>query len=184
MDRLEALHNVGVVHRDLKPENFLIGTGESSNTIYLIDFGLSTQFYDYIANSHVPYNETHQLVGTPLYASLYRHRGVSHSRRDDLISLVYIFLHFLRGSLPWQDVQGTAGGRNEQMAMLKEKTKPYQLCRGFPNAVATLYDYVMLLRFDERPNYLYIRLLLRECLLASATRPLDGIRQVYDWAHH
>lgn len=39
LDRLETLHNLGLVHRDIKPENFLVGL-HSHNTIYLIDFGL------------------------------------------------------------------------------------------------------------------------------------------------
>lgn len=48
IDRLEALHSVGLIHRDLKPANMVIGLEnpedhieDQSNTIYLIDFGLT-----------------------------------------------------------------------------------------------------------------------------------------------
>jgi len=38
IDRLATLHSVGIVHRDVKPGNFVMGKGENSNVVYLIDF--------------------------------------------------------------------------------------------------------------------------------------------------
>jgi serine/threonine protein kinase len=48
VDRIEALHSVGVVHRDIKPSNFVLN--EQENKLYLIDFGLS-HFYKYASLS-------------------------------------------------------------------------------------------------------------------------------------
>ena len=48
LDRIETVHNRGLVYRDVKPENFLLGRKNSkeSNIIHLVDFGLATHYRD------------------------------------------------------------------------------------------------------------------------------------------
>ena len=45
VERLKKLHESGYVHADLKPENICIGL-DDPHRIYLIDFGLSSQWKD------------------------------------------------------------------------------------------------------------------------------------------
>ena len=100
ISRLEILHQKGYVHRDIKPENFTIGRDKFASLIYLIDFGLSKSFKD-INGHHIVYREEKGLIGTPRYASISSHLGIEQSRRDDLESLGYVLIYFLKGSLPW-----------------------------------------------------------------------------------
>jgi serine/threonine protein kinase len=39
--RLEFLHSKNFIHRDIKPDNFVIGSGNDSSQLYIIDFGLA-----------------------------------------------------------------------------------------------------------------------------------------------
>ena len=46
LKRLELMHKKDYIHRDIKPDNIMMGLGSESNTLHLIDFGLSRQVVD------------------------------------------------------------------------------------------------------------------------------------------
>ena len=95
------MHNRDLVHRDIKPENFLVGTGKRANMIYIVDYGLAKKFMDKKTKQHISFSINKQTVGTVRYSSVSSHLQRELSRRDDLESLAYIFIYFLKGRLPW-----------------------------------------------------------------------------------
>ena len=181
MDRLEALHTRGFVHRDLKPENFIIGIGDNAKTIHIIDFGLAEHFSDIVTGMHRPYSEGHEMLGTARYSSTNTHNGIAQTRRDDLISLSYILLYFIRGSLPWQDL--TVSNREpkyQQMANAKAKLKPYRLCQGLPTIFSTFITYAEQLDFEEVPNYAHLHSLINQHFVKDG----HSVDVKFDWELH
>ena len=87
------MHGLGYVHNDLKLENILVGNKDPS-TIYLIDFGLSTPFYNE-DGSHIAKKFLNKFSGNFMFASLNSCRGNNKSRRDDVQSALNIMIYLL-----------------------------------------------------------------------------------------
>lgn len=158
VQRMEYIHNKGFLHRDIKPDNFLIGLGKKQHIVYCIDYGLSKRFKDSRTGEHIPYRDGKSLTGTARYASANCHLGVEQARRDDLESIGFILVYFLKGKLPWQGLQ--AKNKNGKYDRIKEKkvaTSIEELCRGVPKEIHKYLNYCRSLKFSERPDYKGLR---------------------------
>jgi len=174
--RVEYIHNRNFLHRDIKPDNFLMGTGENVNMVYAIDFGLAKKYRDSKANQHIAYRENKQLTGTARYASIDTHLGIEQSRRDDLESIGYVLMYFIRGSLPWQGLK--ARDKTHKYARItarKTNTSIAVLTKGYPEEFGMYLEYCRCLRFEDCPDYAYLRGLFRQCL-----RRLD-LKYDFEW---
>ena len=156
LNRIENIHKHHYLHRDIKPENFLIGIHEKSNVIYLIDFGLSKRYKNPKTHQHIPYREGRALTGTARYVSINTHMGIEQSRRDDLESIGYMLIYFLKGVLPWQ---GLKNGNEKYSRIMEKKLQiPTEiLCYGLPDEITYYLKYCKSLRFEDRPDYDYLR---------------------------
>ena len=164
LKRIQTLHENNFIHRDIKPENFTIGIKKMNNTIYMIDYGLTRKYCDSHKN-HIPYKEGKNLTGTALYASIYTHKGIEQSRRDDLESLGYMMVYFCKGELPWMDVKAkNKAGKYKKIMEKKIEMKPEILCNGLTNEFMAYFKYVRELQFTEEPNYNYLLGLLNNAM--------------------
>ncbi|KAH7572116.1 hypothetical protein ACOSP7_015138 [Xanthoceras sorbifolium] len=178
INRVEFVHSKSFLHRDIKPDNFLMGLGRRANQVYVIDFGLAKKYRDSSTHQHIPYRENKNLTGTARYASMNTHLGIEQSRRDDLESLGYVLMYFLRGSLPWQGLKaGTKKQKYEKISEKKVSTSIEALCRGYPTEFASYFHYCRSLRFDDKPDYAYLKRIFRDLFIREGFQ----FDYVFDW---
>lgn len=104
--------------------------------------------------------------------------GIEQSRRDDMESLGYVMLYFCRGSLPWQGLKAATKKQKYDRIMEKKMTTPTEvLCRGFPNEFAIYLNYTRSLRFDDKPDYSYLRKIFRDLFVREGFQ----YDYVFDW---
>uniref|UniRef100_A0A1I8IAX7 Casein kinase I isoform alpha n=2 Tax=Macrostomum lignano TaxID=282301 RepID=A0A1I8IAX7_9PLAT len=178
INRIEYVHNKNFIHRDIKPDNFLMGIGRHCNKVFIIDFGLAKKFRDSRSGKHIPYREDKNLTGTARYASINAHLGIEQSRRDDMEALGYVLMYFNRGSLPWQGLQANTKKQKYQKISEKKMSTPVEsLCKGFPAEFTMYLNYCRGLRFEEAPDYMYLRQLFR-ILFRTLNHQFD---YTFDW---
>jgi len=162
-----------------------MGLRKKGNMVYIIDFGLAKRYRDPVHNNHIPYKEHKSLTGTARYASLNTHLGCEQSRRDDIESLGYVLVYFIKGHLPWQGLRAVT--KKQKYDKIKEKklgTPPEVLCSAknseeahFMHAFVNYLKICRSLKFEDRPDYTHLRCLFKN-IFTTAGFKTDF---VFDW---
>jgi len=170
---IESIHKFSIIHRDIKPQNFML----KGNEVYAIDFGFST-FYVDEHSRHLPIREHSNILGTPKYVSYYIHDGKTPSRRDDLISIGYIFIFLLCRELPWDSLKKTENIENlDEINILHPKNiqrkhlKSWDIlkdhCKNLHESLYSYLEYCYRLEYHEQPNYDLLRSMFSNLLTIS-----------------
>ena len=161
---LNKLHSIGYCHNDIKPENILIGNNSFSiNKIYLIDFGLCSKYWDFKNNKHISESKSDSFVGTFRFASKNHHcNEMTHARRDDLESLMYVLIYFLCNKLPWMIDYNkfyTKDAILNKTKNIKQDITVNEICSGASDIdeFKTALEYVRQLKFEQCPDYQYLQ---------------------------
>jgi len=163
---IESIHKLYILHRDIKPQNFMLKGGE----LFIIDFGFSAFYVDESTN-HVPIKTIENIIGTPKYVSYFVHDGALPSRRDDLISLGYIYMFLLNRELPWDalikpdtlddyDEINILHYKNQQRKALKD-----WVCIQNIQGITGYIEHCYKLDYHETPNYDLLRTFFSDDLL-------------------
>lgn len=179
LERVDTFHSRHLIHRDIKPANFVIGTGEQANIVYCVDFGLSKRYRHPKNLQHIPHRDGRSLTGTPRYASINNHLGIEQSRRDDLESIAYVLVYFLKGSLPWQGLKAKNAQKKYRLILeKKQQVSIAQLCAGCPSQFGEFLAYTRALKFDTKPDIPFLRKMFRD-LYHSQGCATSG--KLWDW---
>ena len=179
---IEKIHEKGVIHRDIKPENFMISQSriqdhedhedhqddETLKKVNIIDFGLSRIYIK--DGTHIPNKQNSSIVGTMRYISTHIHEGNVYSRRDDIISILYVIIYLLKGKLPWCGLKVESGDKRTKAEMVyevKKRTPIPNLCTGLPTIFERMLTYAYKIGFDEKPDYIYLKRLCKQELSAD-----------------
>ena len=72
-------------------------------------------------------------------------------------------MYFIRGSVPWQGLR--AGNKKEKYDRIMDKkmSTPVEiLCKNSPPEFATYLNYCRALRFEDRPDYAYLKRMFKD----------------------
>ena len=151
---LHYIHDKHIIHRDIKPDNFVMGLKKDNGTLYLLDFGLAKKYRSSKTLEQYPYIKKKKLTGTARYASIHALEEMEQSRRDDLESVGYVLMYFLRGNLPWQGLKiKSKEDRYKKILDKKKETTSEELCKGFPDEFKEFLEYSRNLEYTEEPKY-------------------------------
>ena len=168
---IEEIHKKGFVLRYLKPGNMVIGRGENKDYIYLIDFEIAKKYIKY--GEHILYKVDKRIKGNRDFISLNTHLGKEISRRDDIESLGYNLIYFMKGKLPWSHLYDS-----RLILFQKMKTSIDELCEGLPEEFEEFINYSKELKFEQEPDYKYLKELL---IKAGEKNGIDINKVKYDW---
>ena len=94
-------------------------------------------------------------------------------------SLGYMFVYFARGFLPWQGLK--AATRVEKLKLIMEMKMSLSgkdLCDSYlPPEFAKYIDYTRSIRFEDKPNYRYLRQLFQHRFRSEGFKHDN----VFDW---
>ena len=175
---MQYIHDRHIIHRDIKPDNFVMGAQEDNAKLYILDFGLAKKYRSSRTLVQYPYVKKKKLTGTARYASIHALEAYEQSRRDDLESVGYVLMYFLRGNLPWQGLKvRSKEDRYKKILEKKKETSSQDLCKDFPHEFFEYVDYSKNLEYEENPDYDFLRQKFLD-VLKGLNEEMDYI---YDW---
>jgi serine/threonine protein kinase len=156
-----------------------MGANENNAHLYILDFGLAKKYRSSKTLKQYPLIKKKKLTGTARYASIHALEELEQSRRDDLESVGYVLLYFLRGSLPWQGLKiKSKEDRYKKILDKKKETSSENLCEGFPEEFREFVEYTRNLDYYEQPDYE----MLRNKFFNLITKKLgETFDYIYDW---
>ena len=126
-----------------------------------------------IRGQHIKFRENIPTIGNRVFISINIHNKIQTSRRDDIESLGYNLIFFLKGKLPWSHIK-----RSHDILEKKLKTSLDELCEGTPDEFKEFIKYARNMKFEEEPDYAYLNKLL---LNAAEKNGIELDKVEYDW---
>lgn len=93
-------------------------------------------------------------------------------------SIVLLLIYLRKGSLPWQGIKG--GAKKEKYSGIldmKLTMSVTELCQGLPQEFCHVLHYIRSLRFDEAPDYRFLRRVFMDLFRREGYRLDDK----FDW---
>ena len=176
IERIEYIHSQKIIHTNLKPNPFILGKKSKSHILFLSDFCSAKKYW--MHNEHIKFSEGKTNFGSAKFLSSNALNGYEVSRRDDLESIAYIIIYFIKGSLPWQGLElNSKEEKFKKICEIKNQITPKGLCEDLPEEFEKFVEYIKNLEFADVPNYNQLKDLLKK-LIEKLGEEIDFW---YDW---
>lgn len=167
MDILEYIHSQTYVHMDIKGANILLGLDRTAaGQAFLVDFGLACHHTtkDFKPDPKKMHN------GTIEYTSRDAHLGIP-TMRGDFEVLAYNLLHWIGGSLPWEQkklLPNPKAVQESKEAFMKSIDSSVKTSLAGTTAAAPVigqfFKYVAELKYEQAPDYNKCRKMFADAL--------------------
>lgn len=151
---IQNLHLNGYVHRDLKPKNICL---DKNNNPYIIDFGMAKKII--YKNNHIEERKIHNIIGTPNYISNNVINLIEPTRRDDLESIIYIYLYMLLNDELYKKYDDLELNNKKYIETIIDYFIKLNLYNNFNlniDNISKIIKYIKLMKYTQTPNYIYI----------------------------
>ena len=156
LERIKFIHSQNILYCDINPNNFSIGIGRFQNIIYMTNFNYAKKYTKKDKLEHIKFNKSNNSIGNYIFSSINALRGVELSRRDDLESLGYMLIYFLKGELPWENIKcSDKAEKKRKIYQIKKNYDLSKLCDEIPEEFKLYLNYVKSLKISEEPDYNY-----------------------------
>ena len=128
---------------------------------------------------HMPFQKKVPFCGNLLFASKNAFLQYEQSRRDDLISLLYLIQFFVTGDLQWiVEVHSNEDEFFKYIANVKINLTPDQICIGSARGLLPFAREILSYNYYDQPDYSKLKHMLIKYLLAFNVTP--NIK--FDWS--
>lgn len=173
---VEEFHTNGLIHRNINPSNFIVDLVARPKSFFVVDYKLARAYADKLTKAHTPYRENVKLRLNLRFGSLAAQRGCEQSRRDDVESLGYVLVYFMKGKLPWEVTKGKEDAESKVLR-IKQETTLQTLCKDLPKEFYQYLYYSRAIKFEEKPEYGHLKQLFAGLLEKKEL----GKSFDYDW---
>ncbi|KAH6904891.1 CK1/CK1/CK1-D protein kinase [Coprinopsis sp. MPI-PUGE-AT-0042] len=166
LSRIEFVHTNSIVHRDIKPANFVMSV-TTGYTVLVSRTEPTTRMHRQPVTPTSAFPETNSATPvTPMHIPYYQHPtrssrrwniafcvsqhhlGIDASRRDDLESLAYMLIYFIRGSLPWRKLRAPETLPQEILNEISNSDERREAEEGY-NPVTATWDLIRDSKLDH-----------------------------------
>lgn len=155
------IHTSGIIHRDLKPSNICL---DSNFKPIIIDFGLSKKIIN--NNIHIAKKNIKNIIGSYNFISINVLNLIEPSRRDDLESIVLIYLYLILNRsqyLNYSNITIEAKRKENLIQTFINETfinETFIKFNKYICGILCMLNYIRKLKFSQEPNYNYIKNIL------------------------
>lgn len=136
------IHSKNIVYQNTGPDNIRISTDIKNQRLFFTNFEYS--FKKKILNDD---NFKNQLTK---FSSLNNHLGIFPSFKDDLESMIYMLIYFIKGG------EFLNGMTMEQIKLFKLRFQIEEMKAEVPEELIVIFNYIQSLSSEQKPNYNHI----------------------------